>query len=337
VRHRRLILGSLLSVLFLYLAFRKSDLGELWEILGTTRVALLVPAVVLTLLSFWLRSIRWRHLLAHVKPVPVGRLFRATMIGFMANNLLPARLGELYRAHVIGRWEGISRSAALATIAVERIFDLFTMLVLLVVVALVSPLTPVVRTVGILATVFGLLVLGLFLALFLGGERILGWAERVLPRPLRPRGVQILASFREGLGVLREGRQLLWAAVWSFAMWACIVLVIQFCFWATDVRAGGEPVPPLAAVVVLVVMALGLMVPSGPGFVGSLQFFAVKALEVFDVGREPALAFSLVYHATQWFPVTLVGLLFLIQANLSLKEVAEHAGEAPAGPEGENP
>jgi uncharacterized protein (TIRG00374 family) len=330
---KRILIGSLLSALFLYLAFRKTDLQEIAETLRATRSAFLVPAVILTLLGFYVRALRWRHLLASVKEVRVSKLWSATMIGFMANNLLPARLGELFRAHVIGRWESISRSAALATIGMERVFDLFTMLFLFGLIAIFFPLTPVVRSVGISALVFGVVVLSLFFLLHRLGDRAVSAFARILPGRIRQRGTQVLTSFQEGLGVLREGRQMLWAAGYSLLMWGLIVVVVQCCFWAVDIRVEGEPIDPSAAVVVLVVMALGIMVPSGPGFVGTLQFFAVQALDVFHVDRETALSFSIVYHATQWFPVTLVGLFYLIRENLTLRDVARTTdGDVGEGP-----
>jgi uncharacterized protein (TIRG00374 family) len=330
---KRVFIGTILSLLFLYLAFRKTDFSEILQNIRETRLVFLIPAVLLTLLGFYIRAVRWRHLLANMKEIPVSRLWSATMIGFMANNLLPARLGELFRAHVIGRWESISRSSALATIGMERVFDLFTMLFLFGLISIFFPLTPVVRTVGISGLVLGFIVLGLFLSLHRLGDRAVAAFGRILPGRLRERGMAILASFQEGLGVLREGRQLLWAAGYSLLMWGIIIVVVQCCFWAVDIRVDGEPLHPSASVVVLVVMALGLMVPSGPGFVGSLQFFAVQALDVFQVKQETALSFSIVYHATQWFPVTLVGLFYLFREDLSLKDVARTTGEA----EGEEP
>ncbi|MBD3336429.1 MAG: flippase-like domain-containing protein [Candidatus Eisenbacteria bacterium] len=322
---RKLLIGSLLSLIFLYLAFRQSDFGEIYRHLRETRTVYLIPAVVLTLLHMFFRALRWRHLLAAVKVIPLSPLYRSTLIGFMANNLLPARLGELVRAHVIGRWENISRSAALATIAMERVFDLFTMLVLFGLIAVFLPLTPAVRQIGIAGLGFGVLILGFFIALHHTGPRAVQVVGRFLPGRIRARGMQIVASFQAGLAVLREGRQLLWAALYSFVMWALIVVVIHSCFAAAEVTAGGEPLPPAAGVVVLVVMAIGLMVPSGPGFVGSLQLAAKLGLKVFGVEDNTALSFSIVYHATQWLPITIVGLVFLIQANLSLKEIAQRS------------
>jgi hypothetical protein len=319
---RKVIFGTLISVLFLYLAFRKANFSEIAEIIRRTRSIHLVPAVVLTLASFYIRAMRWRHLFASVKSIPTGRLFSATMMGFMANNILPARLGELFRAHVIGRWESVSRSSALATIAMERVFDLYTMLLLFGITVVLFPLTPTVRGVGMAGLAFGVLVLGGFIALHRMGPRGVEALGRILPGRVRSRGTSLMRSFQEGLGVLREGRHLLWAGFHSLVMWTLILAVIQFCFWAMDIRVEGRPLPFASAAVVLVVMALGMMVPSGPGFVGTLQFFARKGLEVFSVDDEMALSFSIVYHATQWFPVTFVGLLYLLRENLSLRDVA---------------
>jgi uncharacterized protein (TIRG00374 family) len=325
---RKLLIGTLLSLLFLYLAFRKSDFGTIVEHLRQTKTLYLIPGVILTLLSYCVRAVRWRYLLASVKPISFSPLFRSTMIGFMANNLLPARLGELVRAHTIGTWEGISRSSALATIAMERVCDLYTMLVLFGIIAIFQPLTPEVQTVGLFGLLFGVTVLLIFVLLLRAGPRTMQWIGRCIPARFRERGIGLIRSFQTGLGVLREGRQLLWASALSLLMWGFIVGVIYLCFLATEIEVDGRPLPISAAVVVLVVMAIGLMVPSGPGFIGSLQLAAKLGLNVFGVEDNMALSFSIIYHATQWVPVTLTGLIFLVHANLSLKEIARSTREA---------
>ncbi|MBU1702535.1 MAG: flippase-like domain-containing protein [Candidatus Eisenbacteria bacterium] len=332
---RKLLFGSILSLLFLYLAFRKSDFAQIIEHIRNTRMIYLLPGVILTLLSYFVRAVRWRYLLASVKTISLSPLFKSTMIGFMANNLLPARLGELVRAHTIGTWEGISRSSALATIAMERVFDLYTMLVLFGVISIFLPLTPAVQKLGMIGLLFGLLVLGLFILLLRAGPKTIQLFGRYIPSRFRERGIGLLCAFQEGLGVLKKGRQLLWASMLSVLMWGFIVGVIYLCFTATEIEVDGKPLPVSAAVVVLVVMAIGLMVPSGPGFIGSLQLAAKLGLRVFGVEDNMALSFAIVYHATQWVPVTLVGLIFLIHANLSLKEISRTStgdkGRDPTG------
>lgn len=124
----KLWLGIGISVLFLFLAFRKVNLHELKKALESANYIYLIPAILLTILSLWIRAFRWQYILQPVREIRVSSLFSATMIGFMANNLLPVRLGEFVRAYTIGEKERISKSSSLATIVVERIFDGITIL-----------------------------------------------------------------------------------------------------------------------------------------------------------------------------------------------------------------
>ena len=132
----KLFFSVLISTLFLILAFNRVNLYELKDTLETANYIYLIPAVLLTILSLWIRAVRWGYLLQPVKKININSLFSATAIGLMANNLLPARLGEFVRAYVIGKKELISKSASFATIVVERIFDGLTILLFFNVVAI---------------------------------------------------------------------------------------------------------------------------------------------------------------------------------------------------------
>jgi uncharacterized protein (TIRG00374 family) len=128
---KKLILGSLISCFFLVLALKDIQWGVLWDVLKQTRYIYLVPAIGFTMAGHYSRAYRWKFLLLPVKNIRTWNLFTATAIGFMANNLLPARLGELVRAYVLGKQEQISRTASFATIVYERILDVFALLILL--------------------------------------------------------------------------------------------------------------------------------------------------------------------------------------------------------------
>jgi len=135
LRTRRFWLGVLVSLIFLYLAFRGQDLGRLGEELKGANYWWLIPAVAVYFVAVLVRSLRWRYLLQPVKIIPSSRLFPVVVIGYAGNNVLPLRAGEVIRAFVLRRKEGTSASAALATIAVERIFDGLTMLFFIAVAA----------------------------------------------------------------------------------------------------------------------------------------------------------------------------------------------------------
>jgi glycosyltransferase 2 family protein len=336
-RRVTLIIGIALSALFLWLAARGVDLHAMARTIARTNLWYMPPCAALTLIGFWLRSLRWRYLLHSVRPIPQSILFPATMIGFLANNVLPARLGELVRAHVVGRRAEISRSSALASIVVERIFDLFTLLALFVVVVLISKFPGGLDKLAIVVLVIGLVALALLLAWNRYPEPVVRLLLRFVPRRIRGRAEDFANRFGEGLHVFDSAGHLVLVGLLSVAMWAAIVVVN----WLA-IRSLAINVPePQAAMVALVAISLVTMIPSAPGFIGTLQGGGTAALLVFGIPKEQGLAFSIVYHATQWIPINMVGAAFLLREGLSLGQLSRLVSRgasdgAPAGRDGES-
>jgi uncharacterized protein (TIRG00374 family) len=312
----KLVVGLLLSGAFLYLAFRGARFAEIAAALRSANYLWMIPMVALTLFAFALRAWRWRYLLAGVHPVPFGPLFSSTMIGFMGNNLLPARLGELLRVYSIGHAAGISRSAALGSIVLERILDIFVLLLLFATVLVSGRLPGEVRGWGgYLLGVSTPILIGLIL-FRVRANLFLSLIRRFAPAVFRDRLLHIAANFREGLSAMSRSRELLLSIGLSLVMWNCLVGVVVCTF-----RSMGLVLPPAAGVVVLVIMAIGTMLPSAPGFIGTLQYAGTLALLQYGVDRSVALSFTLIYHASQWFPVTLIGLVFFFQQQLTLRQL----------------
>ena len=123
----KLWLGVAVSGVLLWLAFRGVDLQEVGHSFTQVRTVWLLPVLASIFVRFWLTAIRWQVLLRPVKRIGIHRLFAVTMIGFMANNVLPARMGEFVRAYALGRSESLSTPLSFATIVLERVFDGFTL------------------------------------------------------------------------------------------------------------------------------------------------------------------------------------------------------------------
>jgi uncharacterized protein (TIRG00374 family) len=334
MKPRSIAIGLLVSGFFLYLAFRKTDLHEVSAHLAAANYWYLIPASALTIFAFWIRAVRWGVLLHPLKPIPLGQLFSATMVGFMCNNLLPMRLGELVRAWVIGRSAHIRASAAFATIIIERLFDLFSMIGVFGIVLIFAPFENRPFKLGVLlALLAGAAVLGALLLFHHKGESFGAIALRFVPRAIRPRVDALMTNFQSGLEIFRDPGRLAIIALLTFAMWFCFAIVIRICFASARLETGGLTLPPLASLVVLVVLAIGIMVPSGPGFVGTLQAAAVLAFAIIGYrDQSRALSFSILYHVTQWFPVVAVGLVCLMKENLSLAQVGRLTSEETLGP-----
>jgi glycosyltransferase 2 family protein len=325
-------LGLALSALFLWLASRGIRWVEVWHILSAARYWLMIPVVALTMLAYLVRAWRWQFLLSGVGRIPLGSLWSSIMIGFMGNNVLPARLGELLRAHSLGRSAGVSRSTALASVVVERILDIGVLLLVFGVFLLWHRLPPGIGRWGGILLVLSAPVLAFLILFELRPEPVWRLAQRFLPARLRLPLRVVAMNFRDGLGVLRRPVPLLAGIGLSLVMWSILVGVVVLSLAALRLTA-----PLGAAPVVLVVIAIGTMIPAAPGYIGTLQAAGTLALVQYGVPQTSAFSFTVLYHAGQWLPVTVVGLIHFMRQHLSLRKLGdlatagEETGPAPPG------
>jgi len=312
----RLTGGLAISLTCMYLAARGINLSDVRSMLVTIKPIYLVPSTALLVLAFVVRALRWRILLAPVKQIPASSLFASTMIGFMANNLLPFRAGEVVRAYSISRNEDISISTSLASLVVERLFDglaisLF-LLSLLWFVALPSWLVN-----------FNYLLISIYVSLA-GGAGLLIWAtKRVQTNGGKWKCQTIICNFTAGLEVFTDRKQIVWSGILSLGHWLLIALYYYFLFLAC-----GFGLSLFSAVVLVVIVAIGIMLPAAPGFVGNFQYFTVLALSLFSVSREDAFGYSLIAHAGQFIPVTAIGLLYFFRQSAGFAELRNAAQAA---------
>jgi uncharacterized protein (TIRG00374 family) len=241
------------------------------------------------------------------------------MIGFMANNVLPARIGEFVRAYAIGRKENLSKSLSFATIVVERILDGFTLLTFLLVIVIFFPLPGWLKKAGISAFVFYLLIIAFFVLLKKYKENMLKFFRCLLSpfsKRLSHKTDELLISFIAGFDVLKGKKQIALILFYSFSIWTIYAVLTLLVFVSFNFN-----LPIYAPFLLIVILTFGVMIPSSPGFIGTYQFFCVTGLAFWGIKESDALGFSLVYHASQYVPVTLLGLFYLWKDNISLKEI----------------
>ncbi len=316
---KRFAASLVISAVFILLAVSKVDFGETWKSMRQAHYGYVIPSAAAVIASLFLRAMRWKLLLGPVKVIPTKSLFAATMIGAMGNNVLPARLGEVVRADAIGRKENVSRSASFATIVVERMIDLFTVLFFLGIVVVYVPFPTEIKTGGY--TMLGLSVAALSFLLFLRLKRstalkVLRFFSRPLPEKLASTIERMMMSFVDGLGILTKARHIPGVALLSVLTWMSLTTSIIFMFMAFGWNLSVD-----AAVVVLVATAFGVMIPAAPGFVGTFHVSCQLALAIYGIDRASALGYSIVLHATQWVPVTAIGLAFFLTSNLSFRAI----------------
>ncbi len=303
----RSALGIAVSVVAVYLLLGSVDLAAAFEVLGRANPAWIGLMLVAVLIDVGARGGRWRVLLAPIAPIPFGRVLGYTYQGYLANNVLPARLGELVRTHALGEGEGLSRTTVLGTVVVERIVDT----VMVVAIAAVSVLVLSVRGVMSSAVLLGfafvtLLVIALALGVVAhrlpGAERVTAFIERW------PRIVELGRRLRDGLSVASRPRTMAGAVVLSLVAWTASTIT----FLAGGQAVGIELTVAQGALIGSGV-ALASIVPSGPGYVGTFELTAVGIAGGLGIDRDSAFAMALLIHATI-LAVTSVGGVIAIVA-----------------------
>jgi len=249
------------------------------------------------------------------------------MIGFMANNLLPFRLGEFVRAWALGRRESLSKTTVFATVVVERVVDMITLLAIFGVTLLLHPIgsdTEAGRltNAGALMLVTACVGLTAVLVVMERNPRLLSWVvdklSSRLPDKFRRKGAAAISHFISGLSLFRDLPRLLWVFVLSFVMFTAFALCLTVSMLALGIH-----VPWYGGLIMLVITAIGIMVPAAPGYIGTVNLACVAGLALFSVGKELAVPFSWFFWAGQWIPVSLVGFYYLRREGLSLRSIGE--------------
>jgi glycosyltransferase 2 family protein len=322
------VAGFVFGAFFLYLFLKKVEWSQVYAALREANYWWLIPNIASIFIAMILRAWRWGYMVNPLKKCSFHGLYAATMIGFMASNILPARLGEFVRPISLGKIENISRAAAMATTLVERVFDLLTLLALFTAILLFKKFPDTtdlqhLETAGwffFIAT--AVLSIGMVL-LKIKTEMTLRWVNKLLhifPDKIRDAGSDIFAKFASGLDVLSDSKAIFVIAIQSIALWVIMALSNYLIFLAF----GMSYLPLDASFVLLAVVSVGIMLPNSPGFIGTYQYLTVLSLSLYGVPPDRAAACSIVMWATQYFTITLAGLYHLKQEHLSLKEVEEN-------------
>jgi glycosyltransferase 2 family protein len=323
-RHLNLIVGLAISLLAVYLSFRKIDFLALWASLRSISLLLLLPAVAILLSCFVSKGIGWHYLLKPAKrEISWVSTTIVLIIGLMVNDLFPAKMGELARAYLIGEREKLPKTLCLSTIMVEHLLDI---LILSLFLLLLLPFVAIplwLRSSGLLV---GLAALGIIVVLVLimrQEEKSLKIISRLFLRlPERFQG-KVLAALRniiQGFRVV-TGRYIFYALGCLLGMW-CAVFVFTYIIMI----ALGLSLPFYAAIMVVIFAAFAKIIPSSPGAVGTYHYVVIVVLTAFGISKEAALSLAIVLHGCGLLVEVAVGVLLLFRCNISLSKITRMEG-----------
>jgi hypothetical protein len=346
-KSRRFIIGLVISLVFLGWALLQENPAKIVATIAGMNWLSLVPALVFYFIGVWVRAVRWRILLAPLR-LKMGLLetFQIVVIGYMANNLLPARIGELVRAYVVGKREGVRKTSTLATIVVERIFDGLVMIGFVASALLfVILFNPGILSVGTGHT-FGTLIVNWSPYIVLGAvaflaflvffvaiassqrrmERLLRFGMRFVPGRLHERVERLATAFIVGLGSLRSRTNML--VVFSLSIMAWLfeaAMYFSIGNWGFGLTGSDtEPVPFYAYVLATGIVNLSTLIPQAPGYLGVFEVVGIGVLVgAFGVDRGAATSYVFLLHVALYLPVTLLGVVFLARESLSWRELTD--------------
>ncbi|MBI3246242.1 MAG: flippase-like domain-containing protein [Deltaproteobacteria bacterium] len=315
----KVLIGMAISAVCVGTVVHGIEWSAVGDALRRTNLMLLLPALGFLALVFLLRALRWQRLVTPIAVLPLRPFWSASLIGFMANDILPLRMGEVVRGYALAHLTAVPVSAALATSVLERVWDTVTVGILALFTASQFPLPPwVART--------NWTVLLVSLAVLLAGAWLARQEQRQLPW-LPARFAVVAERFLSGFRSLQSLSALVWVIGLSFAVWFALVGY----YWIL-LRACGFALPFSAALLVMVFTVIAAAVPAAPGFVGTFQYAVVLALSFFSVTKAEALGFSIVAHLAQLIPVIIAGLIALVRARLPLwpsRLVSDRGAAAP--------
>ena len=329
----RTILGVAISVVAIYILLGQVDIARTFDVLRTANPLWILVMVGTCFLDVASRGARWQSLIEPIQHVQYRRVLGYTFIGYLANNVLPARLGELVRAHALGEGEHISRVTVLGTIVVERIVDTVIVVALAAIAVVILGVGGAMSTAVVLGAGFvGLLVLGLAVATVShrlpGAARIAAIAERY------PRAVELARRLRDGLAVAREPGVLVRALLFSAAAWTASIAT----FLAGAQAVGVDLSIPQAALMCSGV-ALATIVPSAPGYVGTFELTAVSIATIFGTDPDAAFAMALLVHAMILGVTSIGGVVAALRLGVGLDTGSddEEAGDTTAAGDAAGP
>jgi uncharacterized protein (TIRG00374 family) len=315
--------GVAISAIFLYLAVRRLNWGEFWESIRTANYWWILPGVAVYFIGVWVRAWRWHYLLKPVKKIPTRVMFPVTCIGYMGNNIYPARAGEVLRAVVLKRREGVPVSASLATIIVERIFDGVVMLAFVFVnlpelAKVASADSGFVGDIQALA-LWGAGIFALALVLFLlaamfpkGSARIGQWfIYHLTPHKWHEKLIGILNKFLDGLISLRSPANVLMVFFTSVLIWLLETVKYWFVMHAFTFRISFFGLMLLNGIA-----NLATTIPAAPGYIGTWEAVTKAVLVAYQVPGGEALGYAAVLHMALWLPITLLGVYFITREGI---------------------
>lgn len=318
---KKLVAGILLGAVLVYLSVRGINFQDVADGLKTIRYGYVIAVLITLLLMQALRSWRWGVILSPLEKIDQLSLFSVTSVGFLAVVAIPARLGELARPYLIANKSQIRMTAAVGSVFVERVFDCLTVLFIFIFALFFTPLPPLLIKAG---TVFFLITLSLFVAMIVlitkreMSLKALNSLFQKLPEKYTLKINHLFHHFIDGFKIISDVKLLLLLTFLSALIWLIDVAAIYLMFLAF-----GFTLPLAAPFVVMIILMIGIALPTAPGFIGNWHYSCILGLSLFGISKTDAFTFSVIFHFISIGLVIILGLMFLPFHKFSFSDLKQ--------------
>ncbi len=316
---KRLILGLLLGSIFIYLSLRGINFEEVAVSFKAVHYIYIIPVLLLLFLVQYLRSYRWGVILSPIERIDQLSLFSVTCVGFLAIVAIPARIGELARPYLITHKSSLTMTSALGSVFLERAFDILTILVMFFIVAFLTPMPPWLMNSSIVFFVIIFFMIALVVLLLVNKDAFLRIVRPVisrLPEKYFDKAENLIDHFIGGFKMVGSPGLILYVAFLSLLIWIVGSLAIYVLFSAFNFQLS-----LLAAFGVMVVIVVGISIPTAPGFVGNFHFFCILGLGLFGISKADAVTYAVLYHFLAVGMIVCQGLIFLPFNTFALSDI----------------
>lgn len=326
-----LSIGFVFAIALMVLALRDADLSTIATSLANANFLFVLPVSAALMLQFWFKALRWKILLQPFTPVKTGQVFPATVVGYLANLVFPAYLGEFARVYLLGKQLRLSYSPVLATVVLERFFDFLSVLFFVGLVLIADSNAPAeLNAVGYVAGTASVVLLLMLTAFLIWTSTLIRWVSKIaamLPGNVSDRIAEQIELGAVGLQSIRNIRTIPAIVLTSLLQWGAMGVCIYLGMMGT-----GLQVPLSAAFVVLALTVMGVTLPSSPGFFGTIQLCFTLGLVPYGIMASEAFAASIFFHLTIYVAGWTAGLYYLHQSGLSLGGLREASIERQGRP-----
>ncbi len=339
IKKKRFYIGLAVTLICLYFVFRGIDFNELLNILKKTNLLILGLTVVIYIFGYYIRAIRWHYILKHIKEFKALELFPYLVMGFMFNNILPARAGEFIRAYITGEKKRISKSSTFASIIIERVFDGLIMIFYFILgylsfnivqhqvktpisFELFGKTMTIKEAVMVFAIAGSLIFIGIFvvsLLLLFKKEPTVNFLHSIMkkiPGKLSEKFLKLIDTFIEGLGVLRNKKDLIIVFLYTFFAWTVEVFTYYLMAYAIKIEINF-----FVVCLIMAVSNFAIMAPSTSGGVGPFEFFGVGVMLIFAYTKEVAVSYIILIHSMILLPIIFLGIIFVFTEGLNFSKL----------------